>query len=249
MALVNKKELVEQVSKLDRNECGQLLRIIRKHGLKYTENSNGCWVNISGLDDGPLQEIVKFVRMCFDVHRENENRDQQLRELTEEFSLTKHVYHEYPARENDAFNAIKNDRNLNSLEKSIMKESLKTSMAASSGDIVATVSTGPKLSGTKARLLKSCRTINRLSSRSSTPLLQQMSGQRGGPKAAPSKAPESAEEGYELVDPDADPEDEEVSAEDEVVDEDADEDPDEPDDPDEAEDDPDEQAEDVDAVI
>lgn len=159
-----KKELVSKVGKLCKRECLQLLKIIQKHEIKFTENQNGCFVNLGQIEPVVLDDISQFVDMCLEVQYKNDVRDQQIREFEEEFdTCNKPVYQEYPHQENDFLSAIKKDKHLNSMEKSIMKENLKHSMAERPNNLHKKSLT-PKYSGVRARLWRNCRTINRSSS-------------------------------------------------------------------------------------
>lgn len=167
-----KKELVSKVGKLSKRECLQLLKIIQKHEIKYTENQNGCFVNLGQVEPVVFDDISQFVDMCLEVQHKNDVRDQQIREFEEEFdTCNKPVYQEYPHQENDFLSAIKKDKHLNSMEKSIMKENLKHSMAERPSNLHKKSLT-PKYSGVRARLLRSCRTINRSSSGATISTLQ-----------------------------------------------------------------------------
>ncbi len=159
---MKKKELVNKVGKLSSKECLQLFKIIRSNKIKYTENQNGCYVNIGTLQGSVLEEIKQFVDICLEVQAKDQMREQQIREFSEEFETysTKPVYQEYPHQDNDFLSAIKKDKNLNSLEKSIMKENLKHSMAERPEPMQRKSQT-PRYSGVRARLLKNCRTYNR----------------------------------------------------------------------------------------
>lgn len=158
--ITNKREFVNKVGKLSKRECYQLLRILKVNNVKFTENLNGCYVNIGSIDNNIFEKISTFVNLCLDFQAKNNIRDETMRQLEEEFEINRAQYQEYPHHENEKLNAIKQDKNLNSLEKSIMKENLKQSMTEKS-DFVHRKSLTPKYSGIKARLLKNCRSITK----------------------------------------------------------------------------------------
>ncbi|RYZ78537.1 MAG: hypothetical protein EOP04_29505, partial [Proteobacteria bacterium] len=83
--LQKKKDLSEKVSKLSKKECLDLFRIIRARKVKYTENQNGCYVNIGPIDNDIIDEIKHFVDICLDFHAKNHIREQQMREFSQEF--------------------------------------------------------------------------------------------------------------------------------------------------------------------
>ena len=55
------KELREKINSLDNYEHLEILKIIIKNDVKFTENSNGVFVNMNKLDDKSLNEIKSFL--------------------------------------------------------------------------------------------------------------------------------------------------------------------------------------------
>jgi hypothetical protein len=55
------KELREKIKELEICENIEILKIIIKNDIKFTENSNGIFVNMNKLDDNTLEEIKSFL--------------------------------------------------------------------------------------------------------------------------------------------------------------------------------------------
>ena len=55
------KELREKIKHLEICENIEILKIIIKNDIKFTENSNGIFVNMNKLDDNTLEEIKSFL--------------------------------------------------------------------------------------------------------------------------------------------------------------------------------------------
>ena len=55
------KELREKINSLDNYEHLEILKIIIKNDVKFTENSNGVFVNMNKLDEKSLNEIKSFL--------------------------------------------------------------------------------------------------------------------------------------------------------------------------------------------
>ena len=55
------KELKEKIKTLDNYEHLEILKIIIKNDVKFTENSNGVFVNMNKLDEKSLDEIKSFL--------------------------------------------------------------------------------------------------------------------------------------------------------------------------------------------
>ena len=158
-----KRELVERVSRLSKPECIQLYRIFQSHGVKFTENNNGVFINLAGVSNDVLKETFEFIQLCIDDQVRNDHRDAKLREYEEEFDryAREHPVLENPKLEPDMLATINKDKSLNSLERSIMKENLNYLLTEKSDQSVRK-SQAPKYSGAKAqRLIRSCRTISR----------------------------------------------------------------------------------------
>lgn len=158
-----KRELVERVSRLSKQECIQLYRIFQSHGVKFTENNNGVFINLAAVPNDVLQETFEFIELCIQDQVRNDCRDAKLREFEEEFDRysREHPVLENPKLEPDMLATINKDKSLNSLERSIMKENLNYLLTDKSDQSVRK-SQAPKYSGAKAqRLIRSCRTISR----------------------------------------------------------------------------------------
>ncbi len=55
------KELREKIKNLELCENIEILKIIIKNDVKFTENSNGIFVNMNKLDNNTLEEIKSFL--------------------------------------------------------------------------------------------------------------------------------------------------------------------------------------------
>ena len=59
--IYDKKILLEDISKLDKIEHIEIFKIFRNDGIKYSENSNGIFINISKVPDATLLKVTKFL--------------------------------------------------------------------------------------------------------------------------------------------------------------------------------------------
>jgi hypothetical protein len=59
-----KKNLVNKISKLSKNEHIELFRIIYNNNAKHTINNNGVFINMNTLDDDILVKIDQFINFC-----------------------------------------------------------------------------------------------------------------------------------------------------------------------------------------
>lgn len=161
-----KRELVDKVAKLGKPEWKCVARILKKYDVRTTQNNNGIFVSLANIDESALKEMCEFVDRCFEIQQENEHRERQIKEFEEEIEQfeqsNKPVFQESGRKDFDLLHAIKSDRNLNALEKSVLKESLNNSLCDPSEESsTRKKSLTPKYTGSKARLLKLCRSNNR----------------------------------------------------------------------------------------
>ncbi len=162
------KSIVSKAKRIDAQESLRLLQMFMKNGIKFTENMNGCFIDLIDVDAKFLMEVQDFLDMCIEVHTKNDERNAQIKQYAQEFAeqhyvplRSDNVKSSGQSKETEFLNAIKNDRNLNSLEKSIMKENLKFSLVEANNSDKTRKSITPKYSGLKARLLKNCRMATR----------------------------------------------------------------------------------------
>lgn len=58
------KEMKKNISLLNENEHIEIFNIIKKDGLKYTENNNGIFINMRKLSNETLINIDHFITFC-----------------------------------------------------------------------------------------------------------------------------------------------------------------------------------------
>jgi len=66
----DKKTLIEDISKLNNVEYIEIYKIFTEDGIKYTENANGIFINISKTPDKTLYKIKSFI----DFYKTNNER-------------------------------------------------------------------------------------------------------------------------------------------------------------------------------
>lgn len=73
------KNLCELIEKMGQREHIEILKIIKNSPLNIniTENNNGCFINMSAIDDETLNNIEKYID--FFKQKEKELNDQELK--------------------------------------------------------------------------------------------------------------------------------------------------------------------------
>ena len=73
------KNLCESIEKMGQREHIEILKIIKSSpsNINITENNNGCFINMSSIDDETLNNIEKYID--FFKQKEKELNDQELK--------------------------------------------------------------------------------------------------------------------------------------------------------------------------
>ena len=58
------KNIINQITDLSDNEKKEVFKILNKHNVKYTENSNGIYIIISQVPSSILKEVEVFLDFC-----------------------------------------------------------------------------------------------------------------------------------------------------------------------------------------
>ena len=85
---MKKKNILENIRDLNAFEHQEIFKIIKKYNIRYSENSNGVFINMNKLGKRTINEIDKFINYC------NSNKlifqnDNKIRKNLKEFVDTK----------------------------------------------------------------------------------------------------------------------------------------------------------------
>lgn len=64
-SIVEKKEIVNKIKMLSKIEHIEIFKIFKKNNIKYTENSNGIFINFMNIDDSVITSLDKFIKFCY----------------------------------------------------------------------------------------------------------------------------------------------------------------------------------------
>ena len=70
----DKKKIIEDAKKLNKIEQIQLLKIIIDNNVSYTENNNGCLINLSKIPDNVILELKNIIDICNERYKEELKR-------------------------------------------------------------------------------------------------------------------------------------------------------------------------------
>jgi len=59
-----KKQMLEDIKTLSKEEHIELFRIIRKHSIEYSENSNGVFFDLSQCSSEVFDKLLQFMELC-----------------------------------------------------------------------------------------------------------------------------------------------------------------------------------------
>jgi hypothetical protein len=61
---LKRNKIIENIKNLNLFEHQEIFKIIRKDNIKYSENSNGVFINMNKLSDNTIYEIDRFITYC-----------------------------------------------------------------------------------------------------------------------------------------------------------------------------------------
>ena len=79
-----KKELIKDIKTLSTNEHIQVFSIIQNANVKYTENNNGIFINLSNINNTILNKLIKFVEYAKINNTELETTNKIIDKIREE---------------------------------------------------------------------------------------------------------------------------------------------------------------------
>lgn len=157
----DKLNLKKDIKYLSKNEHIEILRLLSKNNIKYTENNNGIWFNLKSLDKKLVNSIYSFVQNCKNIKLEldslnklniknkqiledklnkkknnvtSKNNEKDLDKKYADYELKSNIDNKY------IVNAVKKDLKIKKYPNLTKRKN--------------------KLEGTKARVMKKCKEIN-----------------------------------------------------------------------------------------
>jgi predicted metallo-beta-lactamase superfamily hydrolase len=86
-----RKQLLEDMKILSKDEYEEIFRIIKRYGVEYSENSNGIFFDLTVVDEVVFQKMSTFLEFCKTQRNSEKERLHEmdaLREETKEPSTT-----------------------------------------------------------------------------------------------------------------------------------------------------------------
>ncbi|CAK0778493.1 hypothetical protein CVIRNUC_004609 [Coccomyxa viridis] len=165
----SRHNLIRQSEGLSRDEYRHIFRLFRDADVNFTENHNGILINLQKVDDEVVERVSAQVQQFHRMRSENSLREAQLKEYEDEMQGTA-----VPASNptivtppSNFFTEIRNAKNLNAMERSILKENHANSIAQSARPTVTQRrSMTRRYTGVQAKILRNCKNINRTNSSS-----------------------------------------------------------------------------------
>ena len=76
----DRKLLMQRIQELGPTEHAEIFKMLSDQGVEYTQNSNGIFVNLSGVPSALLGELSTFVSFCIDNNHSLNEYDKRLSE-------------------------------------------------------------------------------------------------------------------------------------------------------------------------
>uniref|UniRef100_A0A6C0AP43 NET domain-containing protein n=1 Tax=viral metagenome TaxID=1070528 RepID=A0A6C0AP43_9ZZZZ len=84
MSYERRKTYFENLKILVKSEYEEVFRILKKHKVEYTENSNGIFFDVSLLSETAFEQLEEYMKFCLSNRRAEENRSKELATLSAE---------------------------------------------------------------------------------------------------------------------------------------------------------------------
>jgi len=79
-----KKQLLEELKLLSKEEYEEVFRIIKRANVEYTENSNGVFFDLNNCSNDVCTKLEQFLELCKTQRINEEQRSQTLESLRQE---------------------------------------------------------------------------------------------------------------------------------------------------------------------
>ena len=74
-----RKQFLEEVKGLDKEEFQEIFRIIKKNGVEFSENSNGVFFDLNQISDEIFQKLKSFMDYCKTQRSEENKRKEEIK--------------------------------------------------------------------------------------------------------------------------------------------------------------------------
>lgn len=90
-----RKAVKDKIDSLTATEHEEVLRILTKHGVGCSRNSNGMFINLTAVPDAVVEEVHEFVQFCIDNTQSLDEYDQRLVQckMGSDISILSHHHH------------------------------------------------------------------------------------------------------------------------------------------------------------
>lgn len=82
-----RKLFLETIKSLSKAESIEILRILQKHNVPYSENTNGVFFNVSGLEQDVFDALLKFLDFTQSNRRDLAARELYMSSLATEMKI------------------------------------------------------------------------------------------------------------------------------------------------------------------
>lgn len=76
----DKKKIVKTIEDLNKIQHIEIFKLLRKNSIKFTENSNGIFINFNTLDDKLIEEIENLIKFCLISKEELKKKELKVNE-------------------------------------------------------------------------------------------------------------------------------------------------------------------------
>ena len=150
---ISKQELKHDIENLNKTQLFEIFKIIQEHTNKYTENTNGIFINLKDLNSNLLLKLKKFVNFC----KQNKTDETKLKSILSSIQKKKeNLNKEFT---NYSLQNLKNSKNYIYTTEKEPEKKLSNSHFVNVHKFPKLNNKKPKFSGSVGKLLKRCKEI------------------------------------------------------------------------------------------
>ena len=84
-----RKLFLENIKSLSKAECVEILRVLQKHNVPYSENTNGVFFNVGSLEQDVFDALLKFLDFTQSNRRDLAARELYMSSLATEMKIAR----------------------------------------------------------------------------------------------------------------------------------------------------------------
>ena len=73
-----RKQMLEELKQLSKDEYKEVFRIIKQHNVEFTENSNGIFFDLNLVSEDAFVDLAKIMKLCKEQRANEQSRKTEM---------------------------------------------------------------------------------------------------------------------------------------------------------------------------